>query len=79
MLTLIPMVTGAGSLKSFVPGSVVNVKFMVKDSKKYAATAGWGFADFTNGNPGEEALHKTCFPCHQPAKDRDFVYTRYAR
>ena len=78
VLTLLPMVAGAGSLKSFVPGPVVNVQFMVKDSKKYAATAGWGFADFTAGKPGDEALHKTCFPCHAPAKDRDYVYTRYA-
>lgn len=68
---------GAG-LRSSVAGSTVNVQFMVKDSKKYAATGGWGFADFTDGKPGSEALHKTCFPCHQPAKDRDFVFTRYA-
>jgi hypothetical protein len=68
---------GAG-LDSFVPSSAVNVQFMVKDSKKYAATGGWGFADFTNGKPGDEALHKTCFACHEPAKDRDFVFTRYA-
>ncbi len=51
---------------------------MVKDSKKYAATGGWGFADFKNGKPGDEELHKTCFPCHQPAADRDFVFARYA-
>jgi hypothetical protein len=51
---------------------------MVKDSKKYAATGGWGFADFTNGKPGTEALHQTCFPCHQPVQDRDYVFTRYA-
>ncbi len=51
---------------------------MVKDLKKYAASGGWGFADFTNGKPGNEALHAKCFPCHQPAKDRDFVFTRYA-
>jgi hypothetical protein len=68
---------GAG-LESFVAGSAVNVQFMVKDSKKYAATSGWGFGDFTNGKPGNEALHQTCFPCHEPAKDRDFVFTRYA-
>ena len=68
---------GAG-LQSFVVRSAVNVQFMVKDSKKYAATGGWGFADFTNGNPGDEALHKTCFPCHVPAKDRDYVFTHYA-
>ena len=65
-------------LQSSVAGSAENVQFMVKDSKKYAATGGWGFADFKDGKPGNEALHKTCFPCHQPAKDRDYVFTRYA-
>ena len=64
--------------QSFVVGSLVNVQFMVKDSKKYAATGGWGFADFTDGKPGDKALHETCFPCHTPAKDRDYVFTRYA-
>jgi len=68
---------GAG-LQSSVVESAANVQFIVKDSKKYAATGGWGFADFKNGKPGDEALHKTCFPCHLPAKDRDFVFTRYA-
>jgi Cytochrome P460 len=68
---------GAG-LKSTFAGSAVNVQFMVKDSKKYAAFGGWGYADFMNGKPGDEALHKKCFPCHQPAKDRDYVFTHYA-
>jgi hypothetical protein len=68
---------GAG-LQSFVPVSAVNVQFMVKDSKKYATSGGWGYADFTNGKPGNEALHKTCYPCHEPVKDRDYVFTRYA-
>jgi hypothetical protein len=68
---------GAGLESSFA-GSAVNVQFMVKDSKKYAASGGWGYADFTNGKPGGEALHQACFPCHQPAKDRDYVFTRYA-
>ena len=64
--------------QSFVIGSRVNVQFMVKDSKKYAATGGWGFADFTDRKPGDKALHEACFPCHVPAKDRDYVFTRYA-
>ena len=73
------VLAGAGTgAQSFVPGSRVNVQFMVKDSKRYAATGGWGFADFKDGKPGDEALHKTCFPCHAPARDHDFVYTRYA-
>ena len=54
------------------------MQIMVKDSKKYAATGGWGFADFTGEKPGDKALHETCFPCHGPAKDNDFVFTRYA-
>ena len=68
---------GAGLEASFA-GSAVNVQFMVKDSKKYASSGGWGYADFTNGKPGDEALHKACFPCHVPAKDRDYVFTHYA-
>jgi hypothetical protein len=69
----------SADLHSTFAGSAVNVQFMVKDSKKYAASGGWGFADFTNGKPGNEALHEKCFPCHAPAKERDYVFTRYAQ
>jgi hypothetical protein len=65
-------------LESTFAGSAVNSQFMVKDSKKYVASGGWGFADFTKGKPGDEALHAKCFPCHAPAKDHDYVFTRYA-
>jgi len=67
-----------GRIQSFVTGHVTNIQFMVKDSRKYAATGGWGFAQFKDGKPADEALHKTCFPCHEPAKSRDFVFTRYS-
>ena len=67
-----------GRPQSFVAGPPMNVQFMVKDSKKYAATSGWGFAQFTDGKPADEAVHKTCFPCHENVKARDFVFTRYA-
>jgi Cytochrome P460 len=65
--------------QSFVAGPAINVQFMVKDSTKYASTRGWGFAQFDDGKPADEAVHKTCFACHSPAKDRDFVFTRYSR
>jgi hypothetical protein len=67
-----------GRSQSFVAGAATNVQFMVKDSRKYAATGGWGFAQFTDGKAAGEALLKTCFPCHEPTKDRDFVFTHYA-
>ncbi|MGA8814907.1 MAG: cytochrome P460 family protein [Candidatus Sulfotelmatobacter sp.] len=67
-----------GRSQSFVAGPPTNVQFMVKDSKKYAATGGWGFAQFKDGKPADAALLKTCFPCHEPVKARDFVFTQYA-
>jgi len=68
-----------GQPQSFVAGPPKNgVQFMVKDSKKYASTGGWGFAQFDDGKPADEAVLKTCFPCHQAIKARNLVFTRYA-
>jgi hypothetical protein len=68
-----------GREQSFVPGPPTNIQFMVKDSKKYAATGGWGFGHFdTDGKTGDEAFMKTCFPCHEKTKATDLVFTRYA-
>src|SRR6266852_9894939 len=68
-----------GNPQSFVPGPPTNVQFMVKDSKKYASTGGWGFAHFNkDGTPADEAMLKTCFPCHEAIKARDLVFTQYA-
>src|SRR5271170_7437270 len=67
-----------GRDQSFVAGPPINVQFMVKDSIKYAATGGWGFAQFKDGKPDGTALLKTCFPCHQPAKAQDLVFTHYS-
>lgn len=66
--------------QSFVAGPppAWYLQFMVKDAKKYATTGGWGFAQFDkDGKPADEALLKTCFPCHVPVKARDFAFTRY--
>ena len=67
-----------GRTQSFVAGSPTNVQFMVKDSKKYAATGGWGFAQFKDGEPASAAVERTCYACHQPVEVRDFVFTRYS-
>ena len=68
-----------GREQSFVAGPPTNIQFMVKDSRKYAATGGWGFGHFQDGRPStDEAMMKTCFPCHQEMKARDLVFTRYA-
>ncbi len=67
-----------GQAQSFVPGAPTNIQFMVKDSTKYAATGGWGFATFIDGKPAAAASMKSCFPCHNKATATDLVFTRYA-
>jgi hypothetical protein len=69
----LPEATGA-----FVTGSATTVQIMVKDSKKYASTGGWGFGRFVNGKPVDEAQHRTCFACHQAhVQNHDLVFTRF--
>jgi hypothetical protein len=67
-----------GQAQSFVPGPATNIQFMVKDSTKYAATGGWGFATFVDGKPAAAPSMKSCFPCHNQAKATDLVFTHYA-
>jgi len=67
-----------GRIQAFVAGSPVNIQVLVKDSKKYAATAGWRFGDFRDGKASDQALHEKCFPCHVPVKATDYVFTHYA-
>jgi hypothetical protein len=67
-----------GRNQSFVAGDATNVQFMVKDSVKYAASGGWGFAQFNDGKPVAEAGLTGCYACHVPVKNRDFLFTRYS-
>jgi Cytochrome P460 len=77
-----------GKPQSFVAGSAADLpdwylEFMVKDSKRFSATGGWGYAQFDrNGKTADENLMKTCAPCHQTGNKignaHDFVFTRYA-
>lgn len=65
-----------------VPGDFVHAEFMVKDSKKYKETGGWGFARWVGMDEkpyGKDAgFVKECFGCHTPVKDNDYVFTKPA-
>src|SRR5262245_21651510 len=69
-----------GRKQSFVAGHPKNgVQFMVKDSKKYASTDGWGYAQFDDGKSVLDAPRiAMCYDCHKAIKDRDFIFTNYA-
>ena len=58
-----------GRLQSFVAGPPKNgVQFMVKDSRKYASTGGWGFANLTTANPPTRRCTTPAFPATSPPK-----------
>ncbi|MET0744098.1 MAG: cytochrome P460 family protein [Microvirga sp.] len=62
-----------------IPGAATTVQVMVKDSRRYAATGGWGFGRFIGGKPVDEPQHLTCFACHEArVMGHDFVFTRLA-
>jgi Cytochrome P460 len=62
-----------------VPGTATTLQVMVKDSKRYPDSGGWGFGRFIGGHPTDLAQHQTCFACHQArVKNHDFVFTRLA-
>ncbi|MCC7547780.1 MAG: cytochrome P460 family protein [Burkholderiales bacterium] len=60
------------------PRKVVGV--MHKDSKRWAATGGWGFEGFKGDSRTERAVGENaasaCFGCHVPQKDNDYVFSR---
>ena len=75
-----------------VPGNLLNVDFMVKDSTRFADSGGWGYAVFdydaasdaftpgtTAGTPPQGNDAKCGFACHSRAKARDYVFTEYGK
>jgi len=75
-----------------VPGQQFNLDFMVKDSKRFADSGGWGYAVFDynaatdkftpgdlSGTPPQGNDAKCGFACHTAAKARDFVFTEYPK
>ncbi len=62
-----------------VPGDFVHAEIMVKNTKKYATTGGWGFARWTSldlkPHSQDSSAAEACFACHQAAKDSEYVFT----
>lgn len=68
---------------SYVEGAKKAVTVMVKDTKKYAKTGGWGFQVWAGGDPSKplvpDAAHaiQACFVCHTPQKNQDYTFSTY--
>jgi hypothetical protein len=76
--------------KAIVPGPQHDVDFMVKDSKRFADSGGWGYAVFeydpktdtftpgtTADKPPQANDAKCGFTCHTAVKNKDYVFTEY--
>jgi hypothetical protein len=74
-----------------VPGTQHDVDFMVKDSKRFADSGGWGYGVFeydaasdsfrpgtTADKPPQGNDAKCGFACHTTVKTNDYVFTQYA-
>jgi hypothetical protein len=70
-----------------VPGNLAEVAFMLKDSKRFPKTNGWGYATFTYDNASDAWKAKgdspdfvyPCHGCHTIVKDNDFVFTEFGK
>jgi hypothetical protein len=75
-----------------VPSSLHDVDFMVKDSKRFADSGGWGYAEFeydaaadayrpgtTADQPPQANDAKCGFACHTLVKSQDYVFTAYPK
>jgi hypothetical protein len=75
-----------------VPGAQHDVDFMVKDSKRFGDSGGWGWAVFeydaasntfapgTLANQPPQGNDAKCgFACHTVVEKRDYVFTDYGR
>jgi hypothetical protein len=75
-----------------IPGTLHDVDFMVKDSKRFADSGGWGYAMFkyddatstftpgtTADQPPQSNDAKCGFACHTIVKTRDYVFTEYGK
>jgi hypothetical protein len=75
-----------------VAGTLHDIDFMVKDSKRFADSGGWGYGEFeydtasdafrpgtTADTPPQANDAKCGFACHTVVKKQDYVFTEYPK
>jgi len=67
-----------------VPDTLHDIDFMVRDSKRFAATGNWGYAQFNYDAASDsfapEGTGADCgYACHTIVAKKDFVFTAYPK
>ena len=80
----LPKKSAEAPFNVWIPDRLKDVAFMLKDSQRFAASGGWGYALFTY-DPASDGFTPhgtgaTCgAACHTIAKAKDFVFTAYGK
>jgi hypothetical protein len=72
----------APSGRGFFAGEFQGMDVMVKDSRRFSATNGWGFFNFGHHAPpyiasAQAAPRENCAACHQANAKKDMVFTQF--
>jgi hypothetical protein len=67
-----------------VPDTLHDIDFMVKDSRRFANSGGWGYAQFNyqavSDTFAPEGTGSDCgYTCHTIVKTKDYVFTAYPK
>jgi hypothetical protein len=69
---------------TIVPGALHDIDFMARDSKRFADSGNWGYAQFNYDAASDsfkpEGTGTDCgYTCHTIVKAKDFVFTAYGK
>lgn len=69
------------------PDVLQRIEFMIKDTKKFAGTNGWGYARFVHDAAKgtfsaygkDPSFVQECHQCHTLVKNNDYVFTKFPK
>jgi hypothetical protein len=69
--------------RGFFPGALNGADVIVKDTKRYPETKGWGFYNFNHSEPKAKVAtvmpRDKCAFCHEGGAKKDMVWTQFYR
>ena len=87
-----PKMNEAAPGQPLIPNTLHDIDFMVKDSKRFADSGGWGYGEFEydaasdtfrlgtqSDQPPQQNDAKCGFACHTIVKNQDYVFTGYPK